>query len=464
LRYDYVFVGAGPANLAAANVLLERGISNFLILEEGSALNKRGCPGLHQSLCTYCNGKLCHVAGGEGGSSARFGNKLCYFPASNRILEYFDQEAVNSSSQYLDGLLSPHFHSRFSRLEPHYPTEPDLDVDSSFSIRKHYTSDVLLRRDFGQLVQRLLACPREAGLVQLNTPVVEIVKLPNSGFRLISSAGSTVESNHVVLGCGRTSHRFLEQVFARLDIDWEHSRPDIGIRLEAPREFFTSEFTYQEDPKYKFSHLPYGTSRTFCGCHGGIIVPVKFGDSYYADGAFGDDFSDSSNVAFMVRSEKPMLTHDLERWCRAVNTSAGDSLLLGEVPLNVTDPERLVTTIMGLVPHWPTEGYQFMVSELLTLTLCSQTTLLKRCERGSASVKVYGPAIDLYWPRPKLARGLKTNVSGLFVLGDVTGVSRGFVQAMVSGATWALTHLAEFSRPNAVHSMRKEVGEWFVLA
>jgi uncharacterized FAD-dependent dehydrogenase len=458
-----VFVGAGPANLAAANVLLQRGITNLLILEEGSALNRRGCPGLRQSLCTHCNGSLCHVAGGEGGSSARFGNKLCYFPASNRILEYFDEETVNSSSQYLDGLLSPHFDSRFSQSESDHAAEANLNVHPG-SIKKHYTSDVLLRRDFEQLIQTMLSRPRQAGLIRLNTPVAEIVELPNSGFRLISTTGLTMEANHVVLGCGRTSHRLLERVFAALAVEWEHNRPDIGIRLEAPRELFTQEFTYQIDPKYKFSHLPFGTSRTFCGCHGGIIVPVKFGDSYYADGAFGDDFSDSSNLAFMVRSQEPISTHDLERWCRAINISTAGSLLLGEVPLSMTDPERLASAIMALVPHWPTEACQFMISDLLTLTLGSQVTLLKQREGGTASIKVYGPAIDLYWPRPKLATGLKTSVPGLFVLGDVTGVSRGFVQAMVSGAAWALTHLAEFSRPVAVHSMRKEVEEWSVLA
>lgn len=459
-----MFVGAGPANLTAANVLLQHGIANLLIVEEGSSLNKRGCPGLRQHLCTHCNGSLCPVAGGEGGSSARFGNKLCYFPASNRILDYFDEEIVNSSSQYLDRLLSPRFDSRFSQPGPDQPIERALDLCSSGAITKHYASDVLLRRDFEKMIQGLLSHPRRAGLIRLNTSVTEIVELSNSRFRLVSGTGETIEADHVVLGCGRTSHRFLERVFATLGIEWEHNLPDVGIRLEAPRALFTPEFTYQVDPKYKFVHFPYGTSRTFCGCDGGLIVPVKFGNSFYADGAFGDDFTDSSNLAFMVRSQKPLSTRDLERWCSAVNASARGNLLLGEVLLDVDNPRKLVAAILALIPHWPTENHWMIVSELLNLTLGAHVTLLKRSESGSAFIKVYGPAIDLYWPRPKLARGLRTSMNGLFVLGDVTGVSRGFVQAMVSGAAWAMTHLAKFSRPNAVHSVRKEVREWSVLA
>jgi hypothetical protein len=387
---------------------------------------------------------------------------LCYFPASNRILEYFDEEVVNSSSRYLDQLLSPHFDSRLSQSEPDQPAE--LAVNAPFSATKHYVSDVLLSKDFESLTQELLYRPRLAGLIRLNTPVTEIVKLPTSGFRVACGANATLDADHVVLGCGRTSHRFLERVFADLGIEWKHNLPDVGIRLEAPRDLFTREFTYQVDPKYKFEHLPYGTSRTFCGCDGGIIVPVKFGRSFYADGAFGEKFTDSSNFALMVRSERPLSIYDLERWCSAVNASARGTLLLGEVPLEGTDRKQLAAAILALVPQWPTEDHRFIVSELLALTLGDHVTLFRHSGKGSAVVKVYGPAIDLYWPRPKLARGLGTSVDGLFVLGDVTGVSRGFVQAMVSGAAWAITHLAELSRSHAVHSVRKEVQEWSVLA
>ncbi len=59
-------------------------------------------------------------------------------------------------------------------------------------------------------------------------------------------------------------------------------------------------------------------------------------------------------------------------------SSAGGSLLLGEVPLDVADPKQLVAAIMALIPHWPTEDHRIMISELLTLTLGDHVTLLKR--------------------------------------------------------------------------------------
>jgi uncharacterized protein len=459
-----VFIGAGPANLAAANFLLERGITNLLILEEGGRFNKRGCPGLRQNLCTYCNGELCHISGGEGGSSARFGNKLCYFPASEQILEHFNEDVVSASSIYLDETLRPFFQSRLNHRDGPSWAECTFGAGSSTPNRKHYVSEVLLKGDFEQMILRLLLIPREKNLIRINTAVTHIVRTEDFTFRLHTANGETINTQHVVFGCGRSSHAFLRRAFASLGVAWEQPHQDVGIRLEAPSSLFTEDFTYQGDPKYKFVHSPYGTSRTFCGCHGGIIVPVKFGHSFYADGAFGDHCTDSSNLAFMVRSRETLATQALEQWCTAMNTAAGGSLLLGKVPLGFTEVRELVSAIMALVPVWPTVAHQTMMSELLTFTLGTDVMLLHLRKNDSGDLRVFGPAIDLYWPRPKLEKGLKTNVPGLFVLGDITGISRGFVQAMVSGAAWAMTQVADYGHLGAIHSARKEVSPWSVLA
>jgi uncharacterized protein len=454
LTYDYVFVGAGPANLAAANVLLNRGITNILVLEEGSGLNKRACPGLSKSLCTHCNGMLCHVTGGEGGSSARLGNKLCYFPASKRILRYFDRHILSLANNYLDELLSPHFDSRLSDDDPH-----ECEINTFGPIQKHYIADVLLRREFGQLIETLLSEPRRAGVIRLNAPVTEIRKRDSSDFGLMTATDLRVQAKRIVFGSGRTSYRFLTRMFQALGIEYEDNQPDVGIRVEAAREFVTSGCTYQADPKYKFIHPPYGSSRTFCGCDGGIIVPVKFGRSYYADGAFGDELTGVANVAFMVRSLERISIDDLESWCARVNLSSKGSLLLGEVPLDAATTNQAVGKIMALVPDWLTEHHEKLMTKLLTWAFGSGTPLLRPSDQSESKVRIYGPAVDLYWPRPRLRKGLATNVRGVFVLGDVTGVSRGFVQAMVCGAAWAINLLSDGSRTHVTQG----VEEWSVL-
>lgn len=257
---------------------------------------------------------------------------------------------------YLDETLRPFFQARLNHRNCPSWAEYTVGAGSRAPNRKHYISEILLRGDFEQMILRLLLIPRERDLIRPNTAVTQIVRAGDSAFRLHTANGETINTQHVVLGCGRSSHAFLRRAFASLGVTWEQPHQDVGIRLEAPSSLFTEDFTYQGDPKYKFVHSPYGTSRTFCGCHGGIIVPVKFGHSFYADGAFGDHYTDSSNLAFMVRSRETLATQALEEWCTAMNTSAGGSLLLGKVPLGFTEVRELVSTIMALVPLWPTVG------------------------------------------------------------------------------------------------------------
>lgn len=459
MRYDCLFVGAGPANLAAANLLLERGITNIIILEEGDSLNRRGCPGQRQTLCAHCNGNRCHVTGGEGGCSALFGNKLCYFPASNRILDYFSEHIVADSFGYLDALLGQHFNSRFNSISTHTLT---LRGDGS-PVRKNYTSDVLLQPQFQYLIRKLLSRPLLAGTVRLNKEVAEITKPTPSTFRIVTRCGAVIESGRVVLGCGRSSHAFLRRAFASLGIQWHENCQDVGLRLEAPSEFFTDEYAYQADPKYKFTHPGRGTSRTFCACNGGAIVPVKFGHSYYAEGAFGGELTERNNIAFMVRATTPTPIHELERWCAAVNAASCGTLLLGSVPLNAASGS-FVSAIMKLIPYWPSDDHRVMMAELLTLTLGGNISLLRRSEKAGSVLRVYGPAIDLYWPQPDLTKSLETRIHGLYLLGDAAGVSRGFVQSMVSGAAWALIQLADEFVKSPGEGIRREAKKWFVSA
>lgn len=459
MRYKYVFVGSGPSNLAAANLLLDRGVDNLLMLEQGNTFKRRGCPGLRPTRCTHCNGSLCHVTGGEGGSSALFGNKLCYFPASDAILAHFSQCEIAASFVYLDALLWPYFQSGLSDIGScTHGTGLFTSPGEGGSARKDYASKVFSPDQFGQLIEKILLNPRRAGILRTNTEVVEIERLGKSGYRLQTAAGDVIESESVILGSGRSSHKFLRRIFSSLGIKWEENCQDVGLRLEARRELFSDSYTYQEDPKYKFSHLQYGTSRTFCACNVGVIVPVKFGESYYAEGAFSDKPSAWNNLALMVRSYNPISPKELEEWCATVNNSSHGSLLLGEVSLEKYNTAQLVAEIMDLVPQWPSDDHRFMMAQLLDIALGDRIELFRKQGRNRGPVRVYGPAVDLYWPKPELSKGLNTGIPGVYLLGDAAGISRGFVQAMVSGVAWALSHATDLSKSTL--GMRKtEVGE-----
>lgn len=444
MRWNYVFIGAGPASLAATNILIERGVRDVLILEEGNRLAKRGCPGRPSHTCIKCPGGICHVIKGQGGSSASFGNKLCYFPASQSIKHYFSSEVMLAANNYLDVLLESNFRSS------NHATE------LSQSQRKHYIADILHQQKYQRLMTELLDRPVQHAYVRTNKSVVLVEKKQDSRFSILTADGDTFEAENVVLGCGRSSHVFLRQLFESLGVVFLENHPDIGLRFEAPSEVFSQHYSYQNDPKLKFDHGPRGTSRTFCACNGGAIVPVQFGDSHYAEGVFLNSRTSMNNLAFMARSRRAVSAQELERWCWSINKAYGGSLLLGEIELRA-DMSYLVDSIMSLLPTWPHEDHQIMMRELLQKSMSGERGFIdwSRCDGRKA--KIYGPAIDLYWPAPQLQAGLRTSVEGLFVLGDATGVSRGIVQALISGAAWACTQEHRVHENKRTHSMA--VGE-----
>lgn len=228
------------------------------------------------------------MSGGEGGSSALFGNKLCYFPASNRVLGHFSANSITQAGAFLEGLLAGQYSSRFNCPE------------DSMAPRKIYRSDIFFRPTFERLVRRLLSIPTSAGVLRISTSVTDIKRLPDAGFRLATRCGQTIDANQVVLGTGRSSYAFLRRILTSLGIRCDSQSQDVGLRLEARCDAFTDQYRYQVDPKYKFALRPYGSARTFCGCSGGIIVPVKFADGYFADGAFGDEPTPFTNLALAL--------------------------------------------------------------------------------------------------------------------------------------------------------------------
>ena len=86
IYWKYLFIGSGPATLTAVLSLPPGDQRRTVVLEAGNEI-RAVCPELKSKSCSSCDGELCHVVNGIGGSSAMFGNKLCHFPASASVLD-----------------------------------------------------------------------------------------------------------------------------------------------------------------------------------------------------------------------------------------------------------------------------------------------------------------------------------------------------------------------------------------
>ncbi|WP_437871694.1 hypothetical protein ACSD7O_00390 [Methylorubrum extorquens] len=425
-RYRFIFVGAGPAALAAANVLSGQGIREVLILDAGPDSSRRGCPGLNASTCLSCAGDLCQVTNGIGGSGAGFGNKLCQLPASDSVLSLAGPDALHPLRRGVADLIG-------------YDPGP-LPVEGGRprkGLLKHYGSQALLRGEYRALVRRLL--DGLAGIEIRHSSQVLNVEEGGSGDLVVRLAsGECLSADRVVLSVGRSGGALTRRVFDGLGAMYEDGYPDIGVRLEADSELFQENFFYQDDPKYKF-RSDLGIARTFCACRGGSIVPVKLGRGFNADGAFLNHRTERTNLALMVRSAIPLSPDALESWQDAVNAAAGGRLLLAELDAGFVDLKRLHESIVAAVPVWPSANHERLFDALVRNIVGGDcVTMFRTHLSADARIRVFGPSIDHHWPRPHLTAGFHTSIEGLDVIGDATGLSRGVIQAIASGYGWAL--------------------------
>lgn len=416
-----IFIGAGVSNLVAANRLIDYSINDFLILEKGDKLEKRKCISEKIMSCNKCT-HGCSTLEGVGGANALHGNKLCYFPASNHITKSFSEKEINSALRFLNETASPFFD-----LDFHLCQEEN-------SCQKKYNSDVLNEEHFKEMVNKLTS--RLKDKIITNCDAISY-KPYNRGYLIKTLKNDEYLCNHLVLGTGRSSYKTLKNQFDELGIEYKIQAQDIGIRIEAHKDNFSKDYYYQVDPKFKFSWKGLGEGRTFCAHNQGKVVPVRIGNSFFADGAFGEKFGFSNNIALMVRGEIPLSIDNLENWCYSVNSSKNNQLILGELNLN-QDKFDLIYQIINLLPTFPSETHKELLHRLLKELFLGKKKIFKDNLLPNSKLTIYGPAVDRQWVAPVLNDDFSTRkFNNLFILGDAAGLSRGFVQAMFSGAIWA---------------------------
>lgn len=422
--FDYVFIGAGLANLAAARIISETHDNRVLILDAGKDLTDRVCPGVRPQKCVFCSNG-CSIISGTGGSNALFGNKLCYFPASPGVLEFFSPVVLASAWAWLDTTLSDWFDSSNNR-----PTEPHpLGL-------KHYEAEVFSPAQFRKMVHSLAHPLLTRDVLRLRSEVVDVAH--DSGeFRIALTSGDVYRTHAVVLGTGRSGGSLVRRTCAALGIPISGTFPDVGVRVEAPTSLFSDFYNYQEDPKLKQS-FPEGTVRTFCAENGGLIVPVPLGRAFFAEGAYPTDLRETNNIALMVRSANSLTPNELQAWCARINGDQNGTLLTAELQIPKGTPSALLHEVASIIPALPTAQHDYLMVQLLQMLSSAATPLFRETSR-STCVRLYAPAVDNYWPVPEVYPGLRTRVPGFYIIGDAAGLSRGYVQALTSGAAWALT-------------------------
>jgi uncharacterized FAD-dependent dehydrogenase len=301
--------------------------------------------------------------------------------------------------------------------------------------KKYYFSDVYFQNDFAKIV-KMLTCRIEDKIIEKQN-VCSILKHDDI-YLIETDSGHIFKTKHIVFGTGRTSYYTLPNLLKPLGAKFSSQVQDIGIRIETDCDCFTDTYRYQADPKIKFDFGTLGSARTFCAHNKGKVVPVRFGKSFFADGAFSLEPTTKNNIAIMTRIIKPLANETVESWMREINKLAKNTLLLGSIVLD----DNFITNFKKLMPAFPTKEHEDIMIKTLNHLLYGEDAIIKK----GATIAIYTPAIDLQWLKPQLKNDFSLyNNENIYVIGDAAGKSRGFIQALFSGTCWANTFLESIS-------------------
>jgi uncharacterized FAD-dependent dehydrogenase len=452
-KYDVIIVGAGPAGIFTALELVERGDFKILMLDKGRRINARHCPA-RKGDCVKCD--PCSIVTGWAGAGAFSDGKLSLSPeVGGNITDYISIDEAEDLIEYADGIYlkfgaRPQVHGLNERRIEELVYEASrhgikfvpcpvrhMGTDKAFDVLKAMYEHLMGRGvEFKELttVEDILVSEGRA-----------------VGVRTRHRNGEVMEysANHVVVAPGRGGAQWLTSQAAKLGIATKNNAVDIGVRVEVPnsvmdhltRDLYEAKLIYYSDT---FENK----ARTFCMNPGGIVS-----EEHYEEGLVvvnGHSYSDprlrtgNTNFALLVSTTfTEPFNQPIEYGkyiAKLANMLTGGGIMvqrLGDLLKGRrTSPDRLkksttVPTLKSAVPgdlsfvlpdrHLTSIVEALRAFDKLTPNLYSRNTLLYGCE-----VKFYSSKVEV-------DSRFRTKIENLYAIGDGAGITRGLMQASVTG-------------------------------
>lgn len=441
-RYDAIIVGAGPAGIFSALELtkVDRGL-NILIIEKGKDIDSRVCPRREGG------SESCNILSGWGGAGAFSDGKLNLSPEVGGFLSrYIDLFTLQSLIEYVDKI-----YLNFGA--PDIIHGADLEAIKEIE-RLASKNDLILvpsriRHIGTDRCKDLLKKMRQHlnGKIDMifESEVVEIVEEEKvvKGVRL--KDGREFLANFVIIAPGREGSRWLEGVVKKLGLTLLQNPVDIGVRVEVPASVFEDLTRATYEPKLIFYSKRFDDKvRTFCVNPYGEVVKESLNGLWTVNGhSYANRKTSNTNFALLVST---VFTEPFNEpisygmYIARLANFLGEGVIiqrLGDLQSGRrSTQERISKGIVQPTLKDATPGdLSFVIPYRYLCDIIEMIEALDRIAPGvnSRHTLLYGVEVKFYSMQLKLSNNLETEIKNLFAIGDGAGVSRGLVQASVSG-------------------------------
>lgn len=437
-KYDVIIVGAGPAGIFSAIELTkaDKGLK-ILMVEKGKDIDSRICPKRDVS---------CDILSGWGGAGAFSDGKLNLSPEVGGFLSrYIDLFNLQSLIDYVDGI-----YLDFGAPQIVHGT----DLESIKEIERLASKNDLILvpsriRHIGtdrcrDLLKRMRQHLNGKIDVIFESEVKDIIE-EGRKVKGVCLDGRDIYSDFVVIAPGREGSRWLEGVVKDLGLTILQNPVDIGVRVEVPASVLEDLTNVTYEPKLIFYSKRFDDKvRTFCVNPYGEVVKeyVKGvwtvnGHSYAGRKTTNTNFALLVSTVFTEPFNEPI---SYGMYIARLANFLGEGVIvqrLGDLQSGRrSTAERIAKGIVQPTLKDATPGdLSFVIPYRYLCDIMEMIEALDKLAPGinSRHTLLYGVEVKFYSMQLKLSNNLETEIENLFAIGDGAGVSRGLVQASVSG-------------------------------
>lgn len=447
MDYDVAIVGSGPAGIFCALELVQHKPDlKIIIIERGKSIDKRNCPNSNAAPgCRKCN--PCAILAGWGGAgsfsdgklsiSTQVGGWLGEILGNKRLMEYIhyvDQKYLNYGA----------------------PTKLYGDIEES----KELYSEKAALIGMELIPQKVRHLGREGCINVMNKMYYEVSKQADVHFTteakdilingqsvqgLVTNGGTQIDAKYVVAAPGRVGNEWLSKQAERLHLHTQNNYVDIGLRVEIPEPVMRDIAEVLYEPKLVYYSKRFDDKvRLFCFNPGGVVTTEYYDEILTVNGqSFANMKTTNSNFALLVSSKFTAPFKEPIAYGRSI---AGLANMLGDgvIVQRLADLRRGKRSTHERIARSPVKptllsaspgDLSFVLPYRHLSSILEMLDALDKLCPGVADdgTLLYGVEVKFYSSRLQLNPNLETEVSNLYAAGDGAGITRGLMQASVSG-------------------------------